>query len=652
MKKLTALLGLHDQLEHIELSEMTLDSRSVTTGCLFVAVKGHSADGRRYIEQAIQAGAGAVLAECDSQEEHLQINRQHNVPVISYYQLPIYLSQIADQFYNSPSQKLTLVGVTGTNGKTTISQLLAQWTQLLGHKPAVMGTIGNGLYGEVKPAANTTGSAVEIQSSLASFVAQGADFAAIEVSSHGLVQHRVEALQFAATIFTNLSRDHLDYHQTMENYAAAKKRLFSELTSNHQIINADDEIGAQWLSELTNAVAVSCNPQFMPKQKTWLKLTALSFTNQGANIRFSSSWGEGELNSRLVGAFNVSNLLLVLATLLSLGYPLADLLRTVSQLNGVCGRMEMLNVPNKPTTIVDYAHTPDALEKALQAARVHCDGKLWCVFGCGGDRDAGKRPLMAKIAEQFADCVIATDDNPRTEDNKKIMADIIAGFTRPQAVQVIHNREQAIQIAIKSAGENDVILIAGKGHEDYQIIGTTKHYFSDQEVVKKYLGIGRLIPFLKGTGPDHKGRYIKDIWALDKFWLEHTHNYIQWIFPLDTRSKANPHAPVLTEEICQNCINDQAVQQNLLHSLDLMLDFFGLYRLNEQILPQDNLNPKDYIWLKRGGHNQLRLIRIMKSLSLLGQKELAHSLQNIIIELGQTKGFVQPTMLQAWKDAI
>lgn len=488
MKKLTALLGLKAPFETINLTEMTLDSRSVTNGCLFVAVKGHSTDGRQYIEQAVQAGAGAVLAECDSADEHLQIRLQQNVPIISYYRLPAYLSQIADAFYDNPSQHLTLVGVTGTNGKTTIAQLLAQWTQILGRKPAVMGTVGNGLYGEVKPAANTTGSAVEIQSSLADFVKQGADFAAIEVSSHGLVQHRTEALQFAAAIFTNLSRDHLDYHHTMENYAAAKKRLFNELNVRQRIINADDETGAQWLREMPDAVAVSCHPEFQPTQKTWLKLTALSFTNQGARIAFNSSWGGGELESPLIGAFNVSNLLLVFATLLSLGYPLTDLLRTVSQLKGVCGRMEMFGAPHKPTAIVDYAHTPDALEKALQAARVHCHGELWCIFGCGGDRDAGKRPLIAKIAEQFADRVIATDDNPRTENNQKIMADIIAGFKNPQAVQIIHNREQAIQTAIKSAVENDVILIAGKGHEDYQIIGTTKHYFSDQAMVKKYLG--------------------------------------------------------------------------------------------------------------------------------------------------------------------
>ncbi|WP_044470612.1 UDP-N-acetylmuramoyl-L-alanyl-D-glutamate--2,6-diaminopimelate ligase [Mannheimia massilioguelmaensis] len=487
MRKLTALFNLGSQFEDIELNEMTLDSRAVKCGCLFVAIKGHAVDGRQFISQAINAGASAVLMECDNINEHLTVSMQQNAPVIAYYELSKHLSQIADVFYQQPSQHLALVGVTGTNGKTTIAQLLAQWTQLLGHTTAVMGTIGNGLFGHVKPATNTTGSAIEIQSSLANFVKQGADFAAIEVSSHGLVQHRVEALHFAAGIFTNLSRDHLDYHHTMENYALAKKRLFSELVCKKQIINVDDKVGANWLIDLPDAVAVSCHPNYQPNVKNWLKATAVSFNNQGATIEFDSSWGNGKIESHLIGAFNVSNLLLVLATLLALDYPLTGLLKTVSQLTGVCGRMEMIHAPHKPTVIVDYAHTPDALEKALQAARVHCHGKLWCIFGCGGDRDTGKRPIMAQIAEQFADVVIATDDNPRTEDHHKIMQDIIVGFKQPEQIKVIHDREQAIKTAVQSAVENDVILIAGKGHEDYQIIGTTKHHFSDQEIAKRYL---------------------------------------------------------------------------------------------------------------------------------------------------------------------
>ncbi|MCI7352417.1 MAG: UDP-N-acetylmuramoyl-L-alanyl-D-glutamate--2,6-diaminopimelate ligase [[Actinobacillus] rossii] len=488
MKNLTALLGLAStELENIHLTNMTLDSRVVTPGCLFVAIKGHSVDGRKFISNAIAQGAVAVLKECDNQTEHLQVVFEQNVPVISYFALPEYLSKISDIFYNQPSQHLTLVGVTGTNGKTTIAQLLAQWTQILGKTPAVMGTIGNGLFGQITPAANTTGSAIEVQSSLARFVEQGADFAAIEVSSHGLVQKRVEALHFAVAVFTNLSRDHLDYHGTMDEYAKAKKRLFTELYSKCQIINADDEIGAQWLSELPNAVAVSCNPHYQPTQINWLKLTVLSFTNKGANIEFASSWGNGQLESHLIGAFNVSNLLVVTATLLTLGYSLSQLTTTVSQLTGVCGRMKMLTAENKATVIVDYAHTPDALEKALAAARIHCHGKLWCIFGCGGDRDSGKRPLMAQIAEKMADNVIATDDNPRTEEPAQIMADIKAGFSNSELVQIIHHREDAIKTAIQSADKNDVILIAGKGHEDYQIIGTEKLHFSDQETAKKYL---------------------------------------------------------------------------------------------------------------------------------------------------------------------
>lgn len=349
-----------------------------------------------------------------------------------------------------------------------------------------MGTIGNGLYGKVQEAVNTTGSAIEIQRNLADFVELGADFCAMEVSSHGLAQFRAEALEFDLAIFTNLSRDHLDYHNTMEEYAEAKFRLFREFETKVHVINADDEIGAKWLSKLPNAVAVSAKPNFNSNHK-FVKATAVKFTLQGAVIHFESSWGNGELHSRLIGAFNVSNILTAFAGLLALGFDIQTLIKTAPQLVGVAGRMECITSPNKPMVIVDYAHTPDALEKALEAARLHCEGELYCIFGCGGDRDAGKRALMAAIAEKLADKVIATDDNPRTENNQKIMSDILKGFENQSAVQVIHSREQAIKTAIKQAKASDVILIAGKGHEDYQIIGTEKLHFSDQETAKKYL---------------------------------------------------------------------------------------------------------------------------------------------------------------------
>lgn len=487
---------LSDWTPLIPLRQMTLDSRQVQSGDLFVALKGHQLDARQFIPKALAQGAILVLAEAEEGQQAVSLNDTFatfapytTACVLNVPQLAQRLSAIAGAFYGEPSEKLTLVGITGTNGKTTTAQLLAQWQHLLGGKSAVMGTIGNGLYGQVKDAVNTTGSAVEIQQNLADFVAQGADFCAMEVSSHGLVQYRAEALAFDLAVFTNLSRDHLDYHCTMADYAQAKYRLFSELVSQHQVINADDEIGREWLATLPQAVAVSIKADFQPQNARWVKAQAVSFSLKGATIEFDSSWGKGKLESRLIGEFNVSNLLTALAGLLSLGYDLSQLVETAPLLSGVCGRMEAVisENSNAPMVIVDYAHTPDALEKALAAARLHCEGELWCVFGCGGDRDTGKRPLMAAIAEQWADNVIVTDDNPRTENPDVIFTDILKGFKKPKAVQTMHIRQYAIEQAIRHAEPKDVVLIAGKGHEDYQIIGTKKYPFSDQQWARAFL---------------------------------------------------------------------------------------------------------------------------------------------------------------------
>lgn len=263
--------------------------------------------------------------------------------------------------------------------------------------------------------------------------------------------------------------------------------MFTELDTQIKVINADDEIGYQWLTELPDAIAVSMNADFKVGSHQWMKAINIHYHFKGADITFESSWGNGVLHSPLIGAFNVSNLLLVMTTLLSFGYPLENLLATAKSLKGVCGRMEMIQYPNKPTVIVDYAHTPDALEKALIAAREHCQGELWCIFGCGGDRDRGKRPLMAQVAEQFAEKIIVTKDNPRTESQSQIETDIVAGFKNMEKVGIIPDRAQAIQFAIESAVENDVILIAGKGHEHYQIIGSEVVHFSDQEIALDFL---------------------------------------------------------------------------------------------------------------------------------------------------------------------
>ena len=472
------------------LRDMTLDSRIAAAEDVFVAVVGHQVDGRRYIPQAIAQGVAAVIAEAKDEATDGEVREIHGVPVIYLSQLNERLSALAGRFYGEPADKLSLVSVTGTNGKTTVTQLIAQWGQLLGETSAVMGTVGNGLLDKIIPTENTTGSAVDVQRVLSTLAAQGATMTAMEVSSHGLVQHRVAALKFAASVFTNLSRDHLDYHGDMANYEAAKWLLYSAHHCGQAIVNADDEVGRRWLARLPDAVAVSVEGYINPNDHSrWLKTTDVQYHDSGATIRFASSWGEGEIASRLMGAFNVSNLLLALATLLSLGYPLSELLKTASRLQPVCGRMEVFSAPGKPTVVVDYAHTPDALEKALQAARLHCSGNLWCVFGCGGDRDKGKRPLMGAIAEEFADIAVVTDDNPRTEDPRAIIEDILAGMLEAGQAKVMEGRAEAVTHAIMQAAENDVVLVAGKGHEDYQIIGNRRLDYSDRVTAARLLGV-------------------------------------------------------------------------------------------------------------------------------------------------------------------
>lgn len=471
------------------LRDMTLDSRLAASGDLFVAVSGHQVDGRRFIPQAIAQGVAAVVAEAEGEAADGEIREMHGVPVIYLAQLHQRLSALAGRFYQQPGEKQKLIGVTGTNGKTTTTQLLAQWAMLLGETSAVMGTVGNGLVGQLAAAENTTGSAVDVQHLLHDLAEKGATLTAMEVSSHGLVQHRVAALPFAAAVFTNLSRDHLDYHGDMESYESAKWLLFSEHQVGQAILNADDEVGRRWLARLPDAVAVTMENNLQPGcHGRWLKADAVEYHDNGAHIHFSSCWGNGDIASPLMGAFNVSNLMLALATLLALDYPLATLIDAAPRLQPINGRMEVFSAAGKPTVVVDYAHTPDALEKALEAARLHCTGKLWCLFGCGGDRDKGKRPLMGAIAEQFADVVVITDDNPRSEDPQAIVNDILTGLLDPGRARVVSGRAQAVTNTIMQAQPDDIVLVAGKGHEDYQIIGTHRLDYSDRATVAALLG--------------------------------------------------------------------------------------------------------------------------------------------------------------------
>ncbi|MFP3028996.1 MAG: UDP-N-acetylmuramoyl-L-alanyl-D-glutamate--2,6-diaminopimelate ligase [Arsenophonus sp.] len=472
------------------LREMTIDSRKVAEGDLFLAVKGHQTDGRQYISQAIAQGVAAIIVEAESEIEAGTIRYMHGVPVIYINDLNNQLSLLAGEFYQHPAKKLRLIGVTGTNGKTTTTHLIAQWAKWLGEVTAIMGTVGNGILGQIVHKKNTTGSAVDVQAELQLLVDKQATLVVMEVSSHGLVQGRVAAIPFAAAIFTNLSRDHLDYHGDMENYAAAKWLLFSKHKSDKQIINVDDDMGLQWLKRLPEACAVSMEKRIPADwQGAWVLVEEVDYHNLGATIYFNSTWGKSSLESPLMGVFNVNNAMLAMATLLMMGYSLDTLIKSSRALQPVCGRMEVFTSQGKPTVVVDYAHTPDALEKALIALRLHCRGKLWCVFGCGGDRDKGKRALMGSVAEQYADIVVVTDDNSRSEEPKAIIDDILSGFLDAGRAMPIIGRLEAVTSAIMQANTNDVILIAGKGHENYQIIGDRRLYYSDRLTVAQLLGM-------------------------------------------------------------------------------------------------------------------------------------------------------------------
>ena len=472
----------------IDVENLQLDSRKVSASDVFVAIQGHAVDGRIFIDKAISSGAVAVIADASEENPHQHVEWRAGVPVIYLSEIGVQLSLLAARLYQfAPMQ---LIGITGTNGKTTISQLIAQWIDLAGKKAAVMGTTGNGFLNDLKPAVNTTGNAIEIQQTLSQLQQQGAQYTALEVSSHGLVQGRVKSLPFAAAAFTNLSRDHLDYHGSMEEYAEAKFSLFSQHDCQHKIINADDEVGRQWLKRLPDAIAVSLDkPQFSSTHHC-LWANDVHYSDAGITLSIDGHWGKADLQAPLIGAFNASNLLVALATLLSLGFELDKLVQVAPQLTPVIGRMELFQAfKPQAKVVVDYAHTPDALEKALMALRVHCQGKLWSIFGCGGDRDSGKRPMMTEISERLADESIITDDNPRSEDPAQIVADMLQGAVNPEQIHVIHSRYQACQYALQQAGENDIILLAGKGHEDYQIInGQTMHY-SDRETAQALLGL-------------------------------------------------------------------------------------------------------------------------------------------------------------------
>lgn len=491
---LTALLaGWVDLIvEEHEVSQLTLDSRQVQEGTLFIACSGIAHHGLEFLQQAIDRGAIAVLCEPDenwSEEDIETLSESVEIPLYVVPSLSDHVSAIAGRFYADPSHSMAVFGVTGTNGKTSCTHYLAQAFSPE-HLCGVVGTVGNGLLGSLEAASHTTPDAVTLQAQLHDLERRGAEMVAMEVSSHALDQGRAAAVSFDVALLTNLTQDHLDYHGTMHAYADAKKRLFTQSTINCAVLNADDPFGSSVCAALpkrVRTIGYSIHAAPTAPFKDWIRAISIIPDPEGMTIGIESSWGTGHINSRLLGRFNVSNLLAVLAVLLYRGIVFEAALEKLSLIKTVAGRLECFGGLEKPLVVVDYAHTPDALEQALSALREHVGGRLICVFGCGGDRDRGKRPQMGAIAERLADRVIVTDDNPRSEPGDLIVTDILAGMRHANQATVIRDRADAITASVAEAVPGDLILVAGKGHETYQLMGDQVLPFSDRIEVERAL---------------------------------------------------------------------------------------------------------------------------------------------------------------------
>jgi UDP-N-acetylmuramoyl-L-alanyl-D-glutamate--2,6-diaminopimelate ligase len=491
-----ALMWLLDGIAKIpaneaRVSDLTLDSRQVREGSLFFALPGQNAHGLKFAADAAARGASVVLWEPDG--DAVPPTLPPSVFAAAIPNLKNLVGRIADRFFNWPSSHLRIAGITGTNGKTTCAYLLAQCLERLGNAAAYMGTIGWGRPATLAEPTHTTPDAVTVHRVLAQLRASGVREVAMEVSSHALDQGRIDGVRFQVAALTNLTRDHLDYHGTMQKYGAAKAKLFQVADLKHIVLNVGDEFGRTLARDYTGSASLIA-VWVGAGESGWLADRALHATQvrldpRGISIELDGSFGKLDVKTQLMGRFNAENSLIVIACLLSLGVSLSDAANALAECKPAPGRMEVVKADarNKPIVVVDYAHTPDALSKALNAAREHCEGALWCVFGCGGDRDSGKRPVMGAIADELADQIIVTDDNPRSEDPQVITAGIVSGI-KSHAVRVIHDRGEAIATALKEAQAGDVVLIAGKGHEDYQIYGETRRSFSDRSEALRYLG--------------------------------------------------------------------------------------------------------------------------------------------------------------------
>ena len=463
---------------------ISYNSRDVKPGDIFVCLIGEKTDGHNYIKEAEAKGAQCILAEK---------NLETSLPVIYVENTQIAIAKLASSFYNEPSKKIKIIGITGTNGKTTTTHLIQHIFEKNNLKTAVIGTLGtrentNSNYYDAK---HTTPQAPDLQKQLASLVEKGFSHLAMEVSSHALSLHRVDECNFSGTVLTNITQDHLDFHLTMDEYSRAKRKLFEMLNTSmrknkYAAINKDDIASEEFERSLGKDVRLF---SYGVKNKADFQAKDICFLPDGLSFLLNTPKGEFKVKSRLNGMFNVYNLLAAITTSYGEGLVINNIIDSISDAKEVPGRFQIIKIEDSPLCIVDYAHTPDGLENILKAARLMTpqDGKLICIFGCGGDRDPTKRPKMGKIAEDLSNLVIVTSDNPRSEDPKQIISDILSGIKNTSNIIVEADRKIAIETAVKKANKNDVIVIAGKGHEDYQILKDKTIHFDDREEVRRAL---------------------------------------------------------------------------------------------------------------------------------------------------------------------
>lgn len=463
----------------MHVAAISMDSRQVQADSLFIASAKQPELRQQHIHQAIAAGAKLVMVAAG-------VVVEASVPVIKVDELDQQISTMGDRFYSSPSKAMTVIAVTGTNGKTSVSQFIAQSLELSAKPCGIIGTLGQGRIHALEDTGMTTPNPLQLQQTLAAMRDAGLHYVVIEASSHALEQGRLNAVAIDIAVFTNLSRDHLDYHGDMQTYAAAKQKLFELPSVTTAVINIDDEFGKTLQQKLQSAMTCLTYSQ---QQTATTQAQAVRCDAGGLHFTLSTAAEQFAVSTPLFGRFNVDNLLATATVLAALNLPPMDIARTLSKLTAVAGRMQLVKQQNSPAVVVDYAHTPDALSQALSAMRQHLQqsAALWCVFGCGGDRDKGKRPLMGAQAEQLASRLVLTDDNPRSEASDAIISDILNGLQQPENAVVLNDRRQAIRYAVAEAANDDMVLVAGKGHETYQEKQGVKQPFNDVTVVNEAL---------------------------------------------------------------------------------------------------------------------------------------------------------------------